>query len=737
MERYELIWQANPTAVILVTLAAVATAVLFYRRVFRELPPRRAALLLGLRLAALLLLLVLLFKPALSYSRPPQDQSRIVLAVDTSRSMSVADARGRPRLDYLKSFLAENLDLLRDQPSAAAIRVDDSAEPVRLDDLDDLAPGGPTTNLSAAFDRLPALVPADQLQAMIVMTDGNDLSGKDVAQAVEVLSRPVYFIAVGDEATASALPNLALTLVDPPIRLTAGGENDLAAQVQWSGSFDAPAELRTELADVSPPAARVATEGPTGQKQLRVTLKPKSPGKTEAEFALAPPTNAAEASDQDNAQRRHFLAVKEKLRVLIVEGRLRPEYRFLRQFLESEPAVEFVSFVQVRPGKFLVSASPDLEKPEQIWSQKSDYENFDVIVIGDISTRTLTDEQFAFIRQAVEGGKALLVIAGGDTHQLARTPLADILAISPTEKVEWSKQDLRPALSAAGRANPAFEALADFLSPTAPQNADAKLDGFFRIGSPTPATTVLLETPNADPLLAMRNVGCGKSAILATESTWNWALSPQPAVTEQLYRGFWGGLLRHLAGREVAGDQPPQLILNPSSSWTTAGQALALVCHVFDLQAHATTQPAVQLRITGPHDIPPAAMKPADDHYLCPLTLEQPGRYLVEATARFQDRDLTDQQTIDVLEIDEELARVALNRQNLHRWAQAGNTEQPLSPEDLGPLLRRLKSEYLQRAQTQREFGQWRSFDHRNPMLAAFIALLIGEWILRRTWQLR
>ena len=92
--------------------------------------------------------------------------------------------------------------------------------------------------------------------------------------------------------------------------------------------------------------------------------------------------------------------------------------------------------------------------------------------------------------------------------------------------------------------------------------------------------------------------GVGKSALLATDQTWRWALSPQPVVTEKLYRNFWGQLLKYLAGKETAGDQEPELVANLTGSWLQVGTSVPLEVSVFDDQAKPSIEPRIEITVS-------------------------------------------------------------------------------------------------------------------------------------------
>ena len=94
--------------VLLVVAAATALAVLAlltYRGVPAADRPRDRVVLVGLRLAALAVLLFCLFRPTLILKAAVPQQNFLGVLIDDSRSMSIADRDGQPRSAFVQQQL--------------------------------------------------------------------------------------------------------------------------------------------------------------------------------------------------------------------------------------------------------------------------------------------------------------------------------------------------------------------------------------------------------------------------------------------------------------------------------------------------------------------------------------------------------------------------------------------------------------------------------------------------------
>src|SRR5262245_65376271 len=92
--------------------AAAAIALITYRGLAAVESARDRAILIGLRLAAVAVLLVCLFRPTLILKAAVPQQNFLGVLVDDSRSMAIADHDGQARSAFIQQQLAPNTPLL-------------------------------------------------------------------------------------------------------------------------------------------------------------------------------------------------------------------------------------------------------------------------------------------------------------------------------------------------------------------------------------------------------------------------------------------------------------------------------------------------------------------------------------------------------------------------------------------------------------------------------------------------
>jgi len=180
-------------------LAALAFVGYLYRR--RETPGKGRPLLAGLRVSALVLLLLLLFDPRLPAGPASRGQRTTQVLLDGSLSMLLPGGSGGTRWDAAVRAAADAAD------GSSVLLFGTTPRPVAPDSLAALKPG------MAASRLLPALQAASEagVRRVTVITDGGLEDAPQVAGWLPRLGLELDLRTVDDAAA-----NRALTEVDAP-----------------------------------------------------------------------------------------------------------------------------------------------------------------------------------------------------------------------------------------------------------------------------------------------------------------------------------------------------------------------------------------------------------------------------------------------------------------------------------------------------------------------------------------
>jgi hypothetical protein len=279
----------------------------------------------------------------------------------------------------------------------------------------------------------------------------------------------------------------------------------------------------------------------------------------------------------------------ERTKMLLVEGRPRWEFRYLKNlFADRDPSVR-LQYVLLEPDRIAGSGEPpvvpaSVERPADrvaataLPDSVEQWMKFDVVILGDVSPAALSQSD----RKALEAfvgdrGKTLVVISGPRymAHAWARTELAELLpvTIEPGDgAVESPERFFRLALTDVGRDHTIMQQ-ADGPDGSAAVWEELP-DLYWRhpVGAAKPGATVLAyaRTPDAPAeasaaeedeeaaqrrrryqrrhaLIACHEVGLGKVLLLAFDRTWRLRYR----VGDTRHHRFWGQVVQWAAGEKL------------------------------------------------------------------------------------------------------------------------------------------------------------------------------------------
>lgn len=391
--------------------ALVALTVWAYRG-HREASRQRIALLIALRLLALLVALFTAVRPSWKVEEKPNTPSRLLIGIDLSGSMTVNDAPGsQPRIDFVRKVLAEcqpTLDELQERQNCEVFLY--AFGPAEFTPAggkyDPTAAAAAQRSDYAAFQKrvLQEWANEKHIRGLLVVGDGTDngsgrLDGRPFtpldAAAEWRPKAPVHTFAVGDPATnksgekdvafadvaldpdpvaiknkfvvrarvnAFKLPNISVPFkVQFDTGDGKGYQDVLVEQVrlakETNNLLEIPVDAPTELPKVNGQERR--------QIKVRVEIPVAScPGDTNAD---------------NNAVETYLNLTKEGLRVLLVD-RLRPESGPLIDALTSDKRIDLRKVdLQTDQGGEDLKPAFDFDKM-----------GYDVLILGNVSPRQLT-----------------------------------------------------------------------------------------------------------------------------------------------------------------------------------------------------------------------------------------------------------------------------------------------------------------------------------------------------------
>lgn len=582
MERWRLTAGHVPgalgTALVLAAVAlALAEAIRAYRRPVPGVSRGARAGLLALRCVGALALLAVAFELSLSFETTSAAGPRLVVLVDDSASMAIADAgapdrKATPRSDRVRELWRRSAAARaawRERGLVVQVKkFGERSEPLPDADADlALKASDAASDLTRALAELSAEDPAADprpIAGLVVLSDGlferTDRGADDpLLLAARELGVPITAVSAG----APHLVDLALT------ELRAGEFAFVENVAEFSADIEAHglAGVRTEVVlrrDGQVVATQPFTAPIGGQGTVRFEVAPDRVGQFVYEIEVRPVDGEATLANN----RRAFVVkvLRDKVRVLHVAGRPDWDVRALRTLLGRDPNVELLSYYILRgaddadredplaPLSLIAFPTDELFK-EQLGS-------FDLVVLHNFDALNhQVGRYLADIGQYVQDGGALVMI-GGDmglaTGDYPAPPLAAVVPVDLRVPTGLDTEPFRPQVTDAGRRHPITawlesSGLSDWTRlPSLDSRNPVKMarhEG--AIGS-----AVLLRHPDGGPLLSIAEPGLGRVFVIATGATWRLGFSANLPIVDgaRPYDLLWLGAIRWLL-RDAAADR--------------------------------------------------------------------------------------------------------------------------------------------------------------------------------------
>ena len=717
-----------------------------YRRPLSPITRVQKGLLVALRAAALLSLVLFLFRPVAMLPPAGSRDAIVPILVDVSRSMRLADADGQSRLTRAASLLQNELGVpLSSHFRTEIFAVGETLTPVRGDAL---AADARRTNLSGALAAVRDRYRGQRVAGVVLLSDGGDTGGSGASgTAGDAGGPPVFAVGLGSPDGLRDREVVGITAGDPRLD---HASVDLHVAAISSGFGRAPFTLRV-LGNGQPLDTRRVVPPADGSPIDEVfTVSPDLLNATV--YTAEIPRDDSEAVVENNARSVLVSPVGRKRRLLVVEGAPGFEHSFMTRAWARDTGLEIDSvtrkgknadgqdtfFVQAGSGRAAALTGGFPAKREQLYA-------YDAVVIANLEADFFARAQLSMIADFVaERGGGLLVLGGRSFAQrgLAGTPLEEVLPVELNDRrgglarAAATPADLaghnRMTLTQDGEVHPIMRIGGSADESRKLWSAMPALAASAAVGGPRPGATVLALTTapggGVFPVVAVQPYGRGRSMVFAGEASWRWKMLVPS--TDRGYEFFW-----RQAARWLSSSAPdPVTITTPEAP--EPGDAMSVDIAVRDESFAPVPDATVDATLTAPGSaVQPLKLRRADatsGRFTAALGLEQAGLYRVHAEARRSTAALgTADRWMYVGGADREFADPRLNEGFLRRVARNSGGRY-VRASDAARVPGWLQATVPQNAAPER-----RDLWHEPWAFVLVIALLSGEWILRRRWGLR
>ncbi|MBI2824869.1 MAG: VWA domain-containing protein [Planctomycetia bacterium] len=581
-------WPLAPWLTLVAAAVLAALIALFYLREAGAARRTVRLALVAMRLSLVGILCFMIAQFALSLERTGLPY--LVFAVDDSASMgtedryddaqirSAAQQQARAggfdtatRLHLAKSLLlADDGELVRDAARRYKVRLYTLSDAARgepgeprelLDRLRQLEPNGQTSRLGQGIRSILNDLRGAPPSAIVLFTDGINTEGESLADAAAYARRkgvPLFTVGLGNER-----PNRDLVVSDLLVDDVVFVDDVVNFEFKLTGhGFE---QKRVDVVlhvknDPAPLSKTTVVVGPDGESQkVRISYRPTVVG--DFDYVVEVPSRPEESQADNNQQERVVSVRKEQIRVLLVQSYPSYEFRYLKHLLERDTTIKLSTLLQeADPGYAEIDQSALRSFPVR----REELFAYDVLIFGDVNPTFLGRGVMRNVADFVtEKGGGLVCIAGRRFMPAAYrdTPLASLLPVefdgaSAGQPIVGRAEGFQVSPTDLGLASPTMQ-LGDSLEQTREIWSNLPpMYWMFEVAKLKPAVRVLAEHPSRSggdgeklPLVSLQYVGAGKVLFHAVDGTWRWRYR----VGDVFLARYWVQTVRYLSRAKLLG----------------------------------------------------------------------------------------------------------------------------------------------------------------------------------------
>ena len=565
-------WTLEPILGSYTLVICVAIALLALLLMIREsgrVTRGQSVVLWALRLAMCLVVLLVMLKPGITFTRQSTPRGTIAVMMDASASMQLpsGEAEGS-RWDAQKSIwqaIWNERNAFGKDATIVPFVYDSNLKPLLGGDADTAAklpdrPEGNSTDVGGPLNQLMSASLESPLSAVIWMGDGAQThvpSGGDAQQLARRLAQidvPLYVVGVGPRSDSENAQDLSVEEV--PEQLDVYTKNPLNVRGLLRCRGVANRELLVKLLMIEPGKApkeisvdRVKPTKPDQALPFRLSvLAPGEPGAYELVVRAEPVSGEAVV---ENNEATVYLNVRGGgARILYIEGEPRPEMNFIKRAMSESSDMQMVT---VWVGK------PPVEKWPYDLSQQLSDGVYDCIVLGDVDYRAIEAVGANTIADQVKKGAGLVTLGGYFAYGAGgwdQSPLRDIL---PVVMGGQKRQELNSPIQLQNHLPGPIQVLPvganEILQIDTPEKNEATWGGLkplqganrWESVNRSPGTVVLAQSLLKQPLIVSGFADQGRVVSIAFDSTYLWWRQGKAAE----HKAFWRKILYWCMRREV------------------------------------------------------------------------------------------------------------------------------------------------------------------------------------------
>jgi hypothetical protein len=554
---------------ILLLIAAVCSVGLssfVYRLTVPPVSSAQRYTFITLRSVGLFLLFLLLGEPLLSLISHSYDQPIVAVLIDHSQSMALSDRAG-PREKTLKSILhAPVWNGISKNGRIAYSLFDSKVKSLATMTDDSLTFKGEATDIAEALKSMKQNYTSANLQAAILITDGNSTVGMNPLYEAVELGVPIFTIGVGDTIEQKDLLIRKATTNDITY---AGAKVPVHVTVHSAGFGGERVQVSLRDGATILDEKSLMLERGTRDYLVPLTLATEKIGiqKFTAEVSSLP----GELTQQNNRTNFFIKVLKSKMHIALIAGSPSQDGAFIRRALQSDKNNEVRSFIELSNGQF----------HENTLNSEA-LSAIDCMILVGFPSALSSSSSVQTVYHAAVAEKPYLMILSR-TIDFNKLHTMDPLLPFTLENSTNNELQVFTVVSEMQQNNPILKinSSTNTVEEWSKLPPVFRLQGIFRskIESEVLVMSRLQSLPLLEPFIVARNVNKLKSLAVLGYGLWRWnMLSDAGSGTDQMLEHFIGNSVRWLTTQEDS----RKIRVQSSKHIYTAQDAVEFTAQVYD-----------------------------------------------------------------------------------------------------------------------------------------------------------
>lgn len=710
-------------AAILLAVALIAFTIFYYRRTNPPISGRLRVTLAIMRSLVVILLLFSLAEPVFSYLLIRNIPPHIAVLFDNSESIRTVED-----FDTKNGVLSDLIDGRFPGQTADGFIRDDY---IFADSIAEVAGSlefeGKQTSLGNCIASLQDVYSDQNLQGVVVISDGLVNSGRDPMSAASELGVPIHTIDLGPQRSSRDIRIVRMTHDDVGYE---GKPSEIEIEIESRGFDEMNLPVRVRHRGTTLGSSEVRLAGGDARQTVTMEFVPASEGTRT--YSVSVPGQPDEELTDNNSRSFSMKILKSKLRILLASGYPSWELTFLKRAIEASEDFDLDVSVFDRDSRLKTDFFP---------RSAEDLEKYDLVILLDYSPSILASRVDALSSYLSDHGKAAMFVIGTEfARSMPSGALSTLLPFDtrrmPTVKstssfhLQLTEQGKYHPVTQIADAGPQLQKIWSGLPP---------FEAYIDLGQEKSKATVLAVHPERDsrdnliPLITVSRVGQGK--VLATNFVPLWKtdfLSRGRGGSGDEYRNFVNNCVRWL----VATEDVDRIRIQPAKPVFKSGERVTFTASLLDESYQAMENASVILTVlpdsgTSADTLIASMVRSAPGRLRADFHLLNHGQYSYSADVMRDDMNVTTVKgkfVVEAFSLEEE---TLYEREDLLKElaATSGGGYYPISMLDsLIPKMNLMSGEHS----TRREF----SLSNNWIILLAVLVLLSLEWWIRKRVQL-